>query len=199
MIDTCSLFLLSGLLVLYGVNTKAIQNITLDGSKLVTVDMWDALRRNMTDLVTELVERNSKADMQRVFFYANMPAAVVDYNKNSIVKFSNVLYNEGNIFNHGDGVFVSPVTGVYLFSWTILTFNGKAVNTELRVDNVLKETLHASVGSAVGHISVSRTVICRVTKKEHVWIQTAGSYAGNVFDYDAGDASSFMGVLIYEI
>ncbi|VDI40036.1 Hypothetical predicted protein [Mytilus galloprovincialis] len=198
MIDTCSLFLLSGLLVLYGVNTRAVQNITLDGSKLVTFDMWDALKRNMTELVTELIE-HSKVDRQRVFFYANMPEVVVDYNKNSIVKFSNVLFNEGDIFNHGDGVFVSPVTGVYLFSWTILTFNGKAVNTELRVDNVLKETLHAIVGSAVGHISVSRTVICKVTKKEHVWIQTGGSYAGNVFDYDAGDASSFMGVLIYEI
>ncbi|CAC5410088.1 unnamed protein product [Mytilus coruscus] len=198
MIETCSLLLLLGLLVSYGVNTKAIQNITLDESKLVTVDMLDALRRNMTDLVTELIERNSKMD-KPVFFHAKMPAAKVDYNKNSIVKFSSVLNNEGNIFNHGDSVFVSPVTGVYLFSWTILTYSGKSINTELRVDNVVKATLHASLGMAVGHVSVSKTAICRITKNEHVWIQTGDSYIGNGFDYDAGCTSSFMGVLIYKI
>ncbi|VDI31539.1 Hypothetical predicted protein [Mytilus galloprovincialis] len=198
MIDTCSLFLLLGLLVSYGENTKAIQNITLDGSKLVTVDMLDALRTNLTDLATELIEQNSKMD-KPIFFHAKMPAAKVDYNKNSIVKFSSILNNDGDIFNHGDSVFVSPVTGVYLFSWTMLTYSGKSISTELRVDNVVKATLHASLGMAVGHVSVSKTAICRVDKNEHVWIQTGDSYIGNGFDYDAGSSSSFMGALIYKI
>jgi hypothetical protein len=70
-------------------------------------------------------------------------------NKNSVVKFSDVLNNEGNHFNSGDSVFVSPVSGVYLFSWTTQTYSGKNVNTELRVNNVIKETLHASLGGSV--------------------------------------------------
>jgi hypothetical protein len=118
-------------------------------------------------------------------------------NAYSIVKFSTVLNNEGNHFNSGDSVFVSPVSGVYLFSWTTQTYSGKSVNTELRVNNIVKETLHTNIGGAVGRISVSRVIICNVQKNDYVWIQTSGRYLENFFDYDYSSGSSFMGFLMY--
>ena len=125
-----------------------------------------------------------------------MIAADLTFNKNSIVKFSDVLNNQGNHFNSGDSIFVSPVSGVYLFSWTTMTYGGKHVNTELRVNNIVKETLHASLGSSVGVFSVSRTIICNVQKNDHVWIQTSGYYSENLFDYYQNSRSSFMGFLV---
>ena len=83
-----------------------------------------------------------------------MPAADITLNKNSIVKFSEVSNNEGNHFNSGDSVFVSPVSGLYLFSWTTTTTSSKNTNTELRVNNVRIETLHSAVGGT-GAISVT--------------------------------------------
>ena len=126
-----------------------------------------------------------------------MPESDITLNTNSIVKFSDVLNNEGNHFNSGDSVFVSPVSGVYLFSWTTQTYSGKYVNTELRVNNIVKETLHASLGSSVGVVSVSRTIICNVQKNDHVWIQTSGQYSENLFDHYQNSRSSFMGFLVY--
>jgi len=126
-----------------------------------------------------------------------MTAADLTFNKNSIVKFSDVLNNQGNHFNFGDSIFVSPVSGVYLFSWTTMTYSGKSVNTELRVNNIVKETLHASLGSSVGVVSVSRTIICNVQKNDHVWIQTSGYYSENFFESYQNSRSSFMGFLVY--
>ena len=139
----------------------------------------------------------SKKDNDHVFFYAKMKRSDTVLNTNSVVKFSTVLNNEGNHFNSGDSVFVSPVSGVYLFSWTTMTISGKHVNTELRVNNTIKETLHASLGSGVGRVSVSRVIICNVQKNDHVWIQTSGHYTENYFDYDYSSGSSFMGFLMY--
>ena len=139
----------------------------------------------------------SKKDNDHVFFYAKMKRSDTALNTYSIVKFSTILNNEGNHFNSGDSVFVSPVSGVYLFSWTTMTYSGKNVNTELRVNNIIKETLHASLGSSVGSVSVSRTIICNVRKNDHVWIQTSGQFSENLFHYGYISGSSFMGFLMY--
>lgn len=128
-----------------------------------------------------------------------MSASDITYNANSIVKFGTVLYNEGNHFNPGDSVFVSPVSGVYLFSWTTQSKQGKAVNTELRVDNNVKETLNANLGSAVGRLSVTRVVITKVNENDHIWIQTSGDHSEHFFDYDFRSQSSFTGVLLFSI
>jgi len=126
-----------------------------------------------------------------------MPQSDIVLNKNSVVKFNDVLNNKGNHFNSGDSIFVSPVSGVYLFSWTTMTYSGKHVNTELRVNNIVKETLHANIGSSVGRVSVSRVIICNVEKNNHVWIQTSGQYSENHFEYNYNSGSSFMGFLMY--
>ena len=65
-------------------------------------------------------------------------------NINSIVKFDEVSVNEGNHFNSGDGIFVAPVSGTYQFSLTTLISSSQIAETELKVDNVIKETLHIS-------------------------------------------------------
>jgi hypothetical protein len=78
-------------------------------------------------------------------------------NKNSIVKFDELSVSEGNHFNSGDGICVAPVARNYLFSWTTLTATDKQTETELRVGNVIKETLHISLG--IGAISGTSGVV----------------------------------------
>ena len=118
-------------------------------------------------------------------------------NKNSIVKFDEASVNEGNHFNSGDGIFVAPVSGTYQFSWTTLTTNSKLIETELRVDNVVKDTLHIALGA--GNISGTKVVLCKVKKGDHVWIQTSNSYDTNYFAVANAGKSSFTGMLIHEL
>jgi hypothetical protein len=62
------------------------------------------------------------------------------------------------------------VSGTYQFSWKTLTITGKLAETELMVDNVVKDTLHNSLDART--ISGTKVVLGRVTKGDHVWIQT---------------------------
>ena len=187
---------LFGFIMIQGICSKSIQNVTIDDSKFVTTDLLENWKKNMTDWITDALDHSQKSK-DHVFFYAMMPAADITLNKNSIVKFSEVSNNEGNHFNSGDSVFVSPVSGVYLFSWTTTTTSSKTTNTELRVNNVRIETLHSAVGGT-GAISVTKVIITNVKKNDHVWIQTSHYYTDNYFDYNYNSRSSFMGFLMYE-
>lgn len=187
---------LFGFIMIQGICSKSMQNVTIDDSKFVTTDMLENWKKNMTDWITDALDHSQKSK-DHVFFYAMMPAADITLNKNSIVKFSEVSNNEGNHFNSGDSVFVSPVSGVYLFSWTTTTTSSKTTNTELRVNSVRIETLHSAVGGT-GAISVTKVIITNVKKNDHVWIQTSHYYTDNYFDYNYNSRSSFMGFLMYE-
>ena len=119
-------------------------------------------------------------------------------NINSIVKFDEVSINEGNHFNSGDGIFVAPVSGTYQFSWTTLTTTSKFAETELRVDNVVKDTLDIYLGT--GNISGTKVALCKVKKGDNVWIQTSNVYGTNSFVVANGNAkSSFTGMLIHRL
>ena len=131
-----------------------------------------------------------------ISFFARL-SATTTLNKNSIVKFDEVSVNEGNHFNSGDGIFVAPVSGTYQFSWTTITTSNKLAETELRVDNAIKETLHISLGTGI--ISGTKVALCKVRKGDHVWIQTSHAYGTNYFYVTNAAKSSFTGMLIHEL
>jgi hypothetical protein len=43
------------------------------------------------------------------------------------------MMNNGNHYHPADGVFVAPISGVYMFSWNTLTVDKDFLFTELRV------------------------------------------------------------------
>jgi hypothetical protein len=89
------------------------------------------------------------------------------------------------------------VYGTYQFSWTTITINSKLAETELRVDNAIKETMHISLGTGI--ISGTKVVLCKVRKGDHVWIQTSHAYGTNYFYVANAAKSSFTGMLIHEL
>ena len=48
---------LFGFIVIQGICSKSIQNVTIDDNKVVTTDMLENWKKNMTDWMTELFER----------------------------------------------------------------------------------------------------------------------------------------------
>ena len=48
---------LFGFIMIQGVCSKSIQNVTIDDNKVVTTDMLENWKKNMTDWMTELFER----------------------------------------------------------------------------------------------------------------------------------------------
>lgn len=129
-------------------------------------------------------------------FYARL-SSTTTLNMHSTIKFDLVVTNEGGHYNPGDGVFVSPVSGAYLFSWTAMTYGSNHEFTELRVENVVKAMVGS--GGAASHYSPgSMTLVCHVDKGDHVWVETSSGATTNYL-YDWGeDTTSFMGLLIHE-
>ncbi|XP_063441193.1 complement C1q tumor necrosis factor-related protein 2-like [Mytilus trossulus] len=181
-----------GILVMPGFETKSIQNKTDEEDSLIGVI---AKLENKIDNLTRIVNEGKQIHEKPVLFFVRL-SKTITLNKDSIVKFDEVMLNEGNHFNSGDGIFVSPVTGIFQFTWTLLTTTSQVVETELMVDNVVVDTLIAALYSS-GNISGTKIVLCKVKKGDHVWIQTSSVYTSNYF-YKANAAkSSFTGMLIY--
>lgn len=121
------------------------------------------------------------------------------YNKNSIVKFSRAMYNEGCHFNPGDSIFIASKSGLYLFSWEVQCHKGKARYTELKVDNITTQRQFSQLGGTGDFFATTRN-ICRISKGSHVWIETGNIFSENFFGYEKGTktTSSFMGALLYK-
>lgn len=135
---------------------------------------------------------------RNVLFYVEL--SVTTLNINSIVKFDTQFIDEGYNYNTGDGIFVVPVSGVYLLSLNVQTHQSKTVETELKVDNIVKGKQLMAWGSGAGHFGTTMNVLCTVNKDDHVWIQTISVYSDNYFYQTHDDVrSSFMGLFIQEV
>ena len=58
---------LFGFIVIQGICSKSIQNVTIDDNKVVTIDMLENWKKDMTDWMTELFERK----LSSLFFPQN--------------------------------------------------------------------------------------------------------------------------------
>ncbi|CAC5411205.1 unnamed protein product [Mytilus coruscus] len=159
----------------------------------------EKMEQRILNLTNEISKLSKRKKDEHVMFYVTLSSdAVLNYK--SIVIFNEIQYEEGENFNSGDGVFVSPVSGVFMFAWTIHTYGGKNIDTELKVDNVVKAEQILNLGSGAGNIQTTQFVICQVNVGDHVWIQTGYGYTStNTFEEFYGSKSSFMGILIHKL
>jgi hypothetical protein len=93
----------------------------------------------------------------------------------SIIKFGRIMMNNGNHYHPADGVFVAPISGVYMLACNTLTLDNNYLFTELRVENEVKGTV-GSRGANHLYIPGSTSLLCHVRKGDHVWVQTSGVF-----------------------
>ena len=103
------------------------------------------------------------------------------------------MMNNRNHYHPAHGVFVAPISGVYMFSWNTITHNSKGLYTELRVESEVKGSV-GSYAETNQFISGSASLLCHVKKGEYVWVQTSGASSKNSMYH--WNKSSFMGFLL---
>ncbi|CAG2219734.1 C1QL [Mytilus edulis] len=188
-----------GILFLRGSFSKSIINGTSVEKRLdileKRINVFEKQMENMTDMFTNF-PLHPVPHSQYPLFYVELTGDVT-LNKNSIVKFDVKRVDVGDNFNTGDGIFIAPRSGVYLFSWTVNMYSSKNTHTELRVDNVVKGRQIMALG-AVGHLATTRNVLTKVNGGDHVWIQTGTHYTDNFLDETQNVVSSFMGIFLQE-
>ncbi|CAG2225257.1 unnamed protein product [Mytilus edulis] len=137
-----------------------------------------------------------------IMFYATTKTTTHSFNleKKSTVVFRNVIMNIGDHYNNFNGIFVSPKSGIYLFSWTICTSGNNYAFTELVVQNT--SISRAGEFESNGHYDCgSMTALYKMNKDDHAWIRTTDYVSGSKthYFYTSKDATSntFLGILVY--
>ena len=93
-----------------------------------------------------------------------------------------MIYN-GNHYHPTDGVFVTPISGVYMFAWNTLTYSSTSLYTELRVESEVKGTVGSSAASGQ-YMPGLASLLCHVKKGEHVWVQKSNGAANYINNWN---------------
>ncbi|XP_062609039.1 complement C1q-like protein 2 isoform X2 [Saccostrea cucullata] len=166
---------------------------------------------HLEQLIGQLVTGNSSSDVlkfsasigrdEHVSFSAYKNQTQSNLNQRHIIKFEQTILNLGNHYHPEDGIFIAPVSGVYLFHWTITNYKSYA-HTNILVGGKVMSTTTTSVVSS-SYNSGSALVIVHVQKGQHVWIQTCCGTGhevyGNTLALDNRFQSTFSGTLLYSV
>lgn len=112
--------------------------------------------------------------------------------------FDTLITNVGASYNHHDGVFTAPVSGVYVFNWNIYSsFNGD-IFTELMVNSDKKGGARSDSHTVGEDHNSTHSIIVEISQGDIVFIRTHAtiSSSGNIISSPTTYQSSFSGWLL---
>ena len=111
------------------------------------------------------------------------------------VIFDVVVTNLGNAYNNHIGVFIAPVTGTYVFSTTLVSYNFDNAHAQFVVNGHTITNMYVSKGNGdSGDDTTSQTIVLLLQKGDVVSIQNMDIDKGFLgFSY-----STFSGFLLQE-
>lgn len=111
------------------------------------------------------------------------------------IVFSDVITNIGNAYNNHHGVFIAPVSGLYMFSATLLSSQNAELAAAIEINGTDAVRMFEK-GADGRHGSASQTIIIKLRKGDDVSIQSVFS---DSHSYWGDKYTSFSGVLLHEM
>ncbi|XP_052706001.1 complement C1q-like protein 4 [Crassostrea angulata] len=148
---------------------------------------------------TEFRERRFVLQGQgsQIAFHAQLTHNIENLGIHQAILFDNVLLNEGNGYSIYEGEFIAPVSGLYVFAWTISSGDRTCMKYDV-VKNSVVLTYHIS--DAANHIDwavSSGTVVTRMYTGDRVWIRVSDFLTCSHTVYGTGYGTSlFAGFLL---
>lgn len=128
-----------------------------------------------------------------VAFLASLSEHAKNLGVNQTMIFDHATTNIGNAYNEHAGVFIAPVSGIYLFSTTIFIFPNINAHYELRRNGVLVTRMYLH-GTESVYETASTTAVLQLSAGDDV---TVVNVEGNKAVYGS-HYSSFTGVFLQE-
>ena len=178
------------------------------GGQNKTIDKTEELHRsdnknvgsiNMATTMTKTRNGNRRATASTSVAFSALLDHHISVGNGAIIKYNVVLTNEGNWYNNYTGMFTVPVTGVYLFTFT-LNVDQKSALVRLMKDG---QTLAAAVAESIDsdsstrHESSSNTVIVHATTGQSVWVESFYYNSNNLWSGSSYPANTFSGFLLF--
>ncbi|XP_052762589.1 multimerin-2-like [Mya arenaria] len=133
----------------------------------------DNIRSNAdsADIIRRGLEKRIQSS--EVAFHAYQSSATCTRDQ-QVVIYNTAPVNIGKGFTVSDGIFDAPVTGLYMFSWTVFAEDGYWLESELVV-NGHRQGYIAADSSNTDIVPATGVVIAHVNAGEHVFVRrTAG-------------------------
>ena len=127
----------------------------------------------------------------KVSFSVNMKAKELNLGGGQTVIYDEVLTNDGKGYDDRTGVFTSPVAGTYMF--VVDALSSQPLWLHIYLNKTKVASLHISKSHSNGvYLQISRTVILKLRKRDHVKVVSAvkGSVHHNGY-------SGFSGAKLY--
>jgi hypothetical protein len=136
--------------------------------------------------------RSRRENEDPIAFYGKMMNQHTNLSTNSILKFNNVVTNIGSPYSQNNGLFIAPVSGIYVFSTTIMIENRNDAHVGIYVNDKLMTNVKL-YGSEHQYDTMSQTAIYKLQKNDTVSVRRHEGSQILHFDY-----TSFSGFLLQE-
>ena len=130
-----------------------------------------------------------------VAFLATLSVHAENLGANQNIAFDNVITNVGNAYNSHAGVFIAPVSGIYVFSTFILSYRSSQSHVEIRKNGSLVTRMSYRGENSNGHDTTGSTVTIQLSKGDDVAVVN-GNPDKNV---NGEHYSSITGFLLQEL
>ena len=88
-----------------------------------------------------------------------------------IIKFQNISLDTANAYSTGDGIYIVPQTGIYVFTWTITCAGHTRTSTQLMINTgEAGRTIADSDENSDYHTSTGITIVS-VKQGNHVYVK----------------------------
>ncbi|XP_062598318.1 complement C1q-like protein 4 [Saccostrea cucullata] len=92
--------------------------------------------------------------------------------------------NRGNGYNKNDGIFIAPVSGVYVFHFSVCIGGSAYASFEILVNGEVIGAVNEESHTGMGYREGSNLVVTFANSGDHVFIRTQRSTIGYVFSND---------------
>lgn len=114
-----------------------------------------------------------------IAFHAILSSSLSNTPANTIIKFGNVLVNEGSGYNPTTGKFTAPLDGVYSFSWTYCTNKGSNAYLGGSVDGKLIARI-SNYDQKNTWKNTSGHLVIKLKKGNQFWVQVFSQTAQHI-------------------
>lgn len=129
-----------------------------------------------------------------VAFFASLTQHLDSLGESQSIPFDRVLTNIGNGYHSTSGIFIAPVTGIYVFSLTMLSFGDAQASYRLLMNGSVVVPIYHQP-AAGGYDTAGVTVVLQLARGDDICV------ANNIVNnhVHGNNLSSFAGFLLQEI
>ncbi|KAK3097736.1 hypothetical protein FSP39_012647 [Pinctada imbricata] len=154
-------------------------------------------RHDKLDLLKEIIGRyflqeEKYVNHRSVAFAAKLRSHLSGVPKDTVIKFDDIVTNQGKGYDNVTGTFTAPVSGTYLFGWHTLVNKGGKAHVHLFVNGVDTWRSYADEPGKE-YEPTSATVVLQLKKDATVQLRTAQSNGNYIHGHGY---SGFTGILV---